>query len=314
MERAMKSTLKVCAVALTACFSFAQPASAGYTTTKNPTMLVHGLFGFDNLLGLDYFYGVKDELAKEGGLIYSSTVSATGSTEVRGEQLLSELRRLRIVNNNPTMKFNLVGHSHGAPTARYVAGVAPDLVASVTSIGGVNRGSKVADVARGVIAPGSLAESVVNSVSAAFTGLMALTTGTTSLPQSGVDAMNSLTTAGSTKFNLKFPAGVPTTACGEGAYVVNGIRYYSWGGSQPLTNVWDPLEGGITAVSLAFGGEASDGLVGACSQKLGKVIRVDYKMNHVDEINHTAGVTSWFEVNPKSVYRTHANRLQQAGL
>ena len=309
----MNSALKVCALAVTACFAFAQPASAGYTTTKHPVMLVHGLFGFDNVFGVDYFYGVKDTLAAEGTKVYTSTVSATGSTEVRGEQLRAELKRLRIVNNNPTMKFNLIGHSHGSPTARYVAAVEPGLVASVTSIGGVNKGSKVADVLRKTIPAGSLSETVVNTISGAFTGIMGLATGT-SLPQSGVDAMNSLTTAGSLKFNAKFPAGVPTTACGEGAYSVNGINYYSWGGSKPLTNILDPLDGGVGLVSLAFGGEANDGLVGACSQRLGKVIRVDYKMNHIDEINHAFGLTYLFEVNPKSIYRTHANRLQSAGL
>jgi len=72
----MKQILKVCAMAVTACFAFAQPASAGYTTTKNPVVLVHGIFGFNNFLGADYFYGVKDTLAKEGTTVYTSTVSA----------------------------------------------------------------------------------------------------------------------------------------------------------------------------------------------------------------------------------------------
>lgn len=310
----MKPVLKASVVALAACFAYAAPASAGYTTTKHPIMLVHGLFGFDNAFGVDYFYGVKDSLAADGAKVYTTAVSATGSTEVRGEQLLAELRRLRVINNNPTMKFNLIGHSHGSPTARYVAAVAPDLVASVTSVGGVNKGSKVADVVRKSVAPGSFSEATINTISGAFTSLLGLATGTTSLPQSGVDALNSLTTAGLTKFNAKFPAGVPTTACGEGAYSVNGIRYYSWGGSKVLTNILDPLDAGVGLVSLAFGGEASDGLVGVCSQKLGKVISVDYRMNHIDEINHAFGLTYLFEVNPKSIYRTHANRLQQAGL
>ena len=36
-------------------------------------------------------------------------------------------------------KVNLIGHSHGGPTARYVASVRPDLVGSVSSVAGVNK-------------------------------------------------------------------------------------------------------------------------------------------------------------------------------
>ncbi|WP_306462787.1 esterase/lipase family protein, partial [Klebsiella pneumoniae] len=57
-------------------------------------------------------------------------------------------------------KVNLIGHSHGGPTIRYVASVRPDLVASVTSIGGVHKGSAVADLVRGVIPSGSVSEQV----------------------------------------------------------------------------------------------------------------------------------------------------------
>ena len=32
--------------------------AAGYTQTRYPIVLVHGLFGFDKLLGVDYFYGI----------------------------------------------------------------------------------------------------------------------------------------------------------------------------------------------------------------------------------------------------------------
>ncbi|MCV5343391.1 alpha/beta fold hydrolase, partial [Escherichia coli] len=74
-------------------------------------------------------------------------VSATNSSEVRGEQLLAQVETLLAAIG--AEKVNLIGHSHGGPTTRYVASVRPDLVASVTSIGGVNKGSKVADLVRG---------------------------------------------------------------------------------------------------------------------------------------------------------------------
>ena len=83
-----------------------------------------------------------------------------------------------------------------------------------------------------------------------------------------------------------------------------------------LTNVLDPLDAGIGLLSAAFlfSGEQNDGLVGECSQRLGKVIRSNYGANHLDAVNGFFGTVNLFETNPKSIYRTHANRLQAAGL
>ena len=44
------------------------------------------------------------------------------------------------------------------------------------------------------------------------------------------------------------------------------------------------------------------------------MIRDDYRMNHLDEVNNLFGLTSPFEVDPKTLYRNHANRLKTAGL
>lgn len=121
-------------------------AASDYTKTRYPIVLVHGLFGFDSLFGLDYFYGIPSALRHDGARVFVAQVSAANSTEVRGEQLLAEVRSILAITG--ASKVNLVGHSHGGPTIRYVAGVAPHLVASVTSVGGVNRGSKVADALR----------------------------------------------------------------------------------------------------------------------------------------------------------------------
>ncbi|KHK87290.1 alpha/beta fold hydrolase, partial [Novosphingobium malaysiense] len=65
-------------------------------------------------------------------------------------------------------KVNLIGHSQGSPTSRVAASLRPDLVASVTSINGVNKGSKVADVVRGVLPPGSGIEGGANAIANAL--------------------------------------------------------------------------------------------------------------------------------------------------
>ncbi|UTH73772.1 triacylglycerol lipase [Chromobacterium sp. IIBBL 290-4] len=287
-------------------------ASTGYTQTRYPIVLVHGLFGFGQMLGVDYFYQVPAALQADGAQVFVAEVSATDSNEARGEQLLQQVQRIVAITG--AQKVNLIGHSQGAPTARYVAGVRPDLVASVTTVGGVNKGSTVADIVRGVAPPGSVSEAVASAVAGALSKVIAFFSGTSNLPQYPIAALDSLTTPGSLAFNAKFPAGVPTTACGEGAYEANGVRYYSWTGAATTTNILDPLTVPMGALGLAFGSTPSDGLVGVCSAHLGQVIRDNYQMNHVNEINQSFGLVSLFEVSPVTLYRQQANRLKNAGL
>lgn len=295
---------------LLAVFAAGLAHAGDYTKTRYPIVLVHGLFGFDRIGLVDYWYGIPSALRADGARVFVTQVTAANSTEVRGEQLLQQVQQIIALTGSP--RVNLIGHSHGAPTARYVASVRPDLVASVTSVGGVNGGSVVADIMRGVLPPGSLSETVVAGVADAFAGLIGLLSGDYS-SQNSAAAMDSLTTAGTAAFNSRHPQGVPT-GCGEGAYVVNGVRYYSWSGTAPLTNFLDPSDAMLGLTSLAFLFEANDGLVSRCSSHLGKVIRDDYFMNHLDEVNQTLGLVSPFAVNPVTVYRQQANRLKNLGL
>lgn len=289
----------------------AGPAAAqtGATQTRYPIVLVHGLFGFDSFLGLDYFYGIPEALRQGGARVYVAQVSAANSTEVRGEQLLAQVKTILALTG--AGKVNLVGHSHGGPTVRYVAGVAPQLVASATSVGGVNRGSRVADVLRGTVPAGTLSETVVNNAAKAFVALINLGSGGTSLPQMPTAALDSLTTAGSNRFNQRFWQALPS-GCGSGAELVNGVRYYSWTGVQPVTNLLDVSDGSLGVLSLVFG-EANDGLVSACSSRLGRHLG-DYRQNHLDEVNQVLGLRDWFAADPVTLYRQHAGRLKQLGL
>jgi triacylglycerol lipase len=186
--------------------------------------------------------------------------------------------------------------------------VRPDLVASVTSVGGVNKGSKVADVLIGA------APDVAYDVANGLAGLISLISGSPTLPQSSRAAAVSLSTAGTAAFNTRHPAGVPTSACGEGAYQVNGVYYFSWSGGQPWTNALDAADPFLALTSLAFGGAKNDGLVSSCSSHLGRVIRDDYALNHLDEVNQFVGITNLFETSPVTLYRQQANRLQGLGL
>ncbi len=286
--------------------------AAGYSQTKYPVVLVHGLLGWDNIGPLDYWYRIPAALRADGAEVYVTQVSAANSTEVRGEQLLAQVKQILAVTG--ATKVNLMGHSHGGPTARYVASVRPDLVASVTSIGGVNKGSPVADLLLGVAPSGSLNNIVLVSATNGLASLIAALSGDAKQPQNSMAAATSLSTAGSLKFNKAHPEGIPSSACGEGEYVVRGVMYFSWSGAQPYNNPLDISDPALALTSLTFAGAKNDGLVGSCSSHLGRVIRDDYKMNHLDEINQFIGLVNLFETNPVTLYRQQANRLKNLGL
>ncbi|OYT86902.1 MAG: lipase [Burkholderiales bacterium PBB6] len=286
-------------------------AADTYTQTRYPVVLVHGLFGFDAIGPIDYWYGIAPALRAGGATVFVSQQSAANSSEVRGEQLLAELRRLKATYGYT--KFNLVGHSHGGHTIRYVASVAPELVASATSMGSPHSGSAVADdIVAGLDGTGStpVAAAIIN----AFGTIISVLSGNPGLPQNSEAAARSLTTAGSAAFTNRFPAGKPTTTCGQGAASVNNVRYYSAGGTSVLTNVLDPIDAALVLTSASFKGAANDGLVGRCASHWGTVLRDDYGWNHLDEVNQSFGLRGLFTSDPVAFYRTHANRLKTAGL
>ena len=310
MKKTLMTWLGACLLALS--LLPASSFAAGYTQTKYPIVLVHGLFGFDNIGPVEYFYGIPYALRADGAKVYVTQVSAANSTEVRGEQLLTQVKQILAATG--AAKVNLIGHSHGGPTIRYVASVRPDLIASATSVGGVNKGSVVADVLLKVAPPGSLSNTVFVSITNGLATIINFLSGGSGLSQNALAAVKSLSTAGSNAFNAAHPEGVPSTSCGEGAYTARGVAYFSWSGAKAYTNVFDPIDPALALTSLAFGGAKNDGLVASCSSHLGRVIRDDYAMNHLDEVNQTVGLTNIFETNPVTIYRQHANRLQGMGL
>ncbi len=295
------------------CFcSFGASAQTGYTQTKNPIVLVHGLLGFDSVLGVyDYWYGIGGELKSGGAKVYTASVSASNYSEVRGEQLIRDLDNLRAVTGK--QKFNLIGHSHGGPTIRYVASVRPDLVASVTVLGSPNTGAPMADLLSTTLPPGSAGRTFVAGFINALSAFLGGLSGNTD-PQNALGALASLSTPGSTAFNNLHPEGKPTSRCGSGANLVNGVRYYSMGGTSVLTNIFDVSDPLMGAGSLVFGFEQNDGLVGQCSSHWGTVLRDNYSWNHLDEVNQFLGLRGLFSSSPASVMRAQANRLKTLGL
>lgn len=283
-----------------------------YTETRYPVVLAHGMFGFDSLVGVDYWYKIPRELERSGADVHVTQVAALNSTEARGEQLARQVEEVLAITG--AQKVNLIGHSHGAPTIRYVASVYPHMVASATSVGGVNHGSRVADVARGLTDNLPLAASTIETLGNAVGGLIDLLSGG-GHEQDVMASLADLTTEALIEFNQRHPQGVAATPCGATSrYGSNGVQYFSWSGTRPLTNVLDPSDALLGLTSLVFLGEANDGLVGRCSSQLGQVIRDDYRMNHLDEVNQLLGLHHLWATDPTTIYRQQANRLKNAGL
>jgi triacylglycerol lipase len=280
--------------------------NSSYTETRFPIVLVHGLLGFEDLLGVvEYWPGIADALADGGAEVFVLESSPVNSSEARGESLIPQIEEVLAITG--AAKVNIFGHSQGSMDARYIAAVRPDLVASVTSIGGPHLGSPVADLVVG----DTLGDLPEKSLSA-LADLMMLLGGADW--DTDIDAsMGQLSTEGAAEFSERYPAGVPSEPCGEGAAVVDGIRYYSWGGTGHLTNALDPLDAIWALTSLMIPGK-DDGLVGQCSSHLGRVLRDDYFQNHIDESNLLFGLVSPLAAQPMTLFRMQANRLKNAGL
>lgn len=289
-----------------------------YAATRYPLVLAHGMGGFTSIAGLSltqYFYGINADLAANGGKVFATQVASFDSSYVRGEQLLNQVQQIAAITG--AAKVNLIGHSQGTLDARYVAGIRPDLVASVTGVGGPNLGTPVADIVKQVsdiplVGTVVLTPVVSNAVNALFT-LLDITSGHR-YDQNSINGLNQLTTAGAASFNAQFPNGIPIEGvCSNGRFAVNGIRYYSWGGTGHLTNLLDVTDPLLLLTGLLIPG-ANDGLVGQCSTHLGLVIRDDYPQNHVDEVNQILGLVSFSGPTPVTLYRQQANRLKNVGL
>ncbi|VVN03089.1 Triacylglycerol lipase [Pseudomonas fluorescens] len=288
-------------------------------STLYPILLVHGLFGFDRIGPIELFRDVKQALRSSGARVFIPHLSATHTNEARGEQLLAQIDR--VLEGTGADKVNLIGHSQGALAARFAAAIAPQVVASVTSVSGPNHGSELADFLRKALTPGHLPERAAEAVVTLFADFLSLLSGNPQLPQNAVAALNALTTEGVSAFNQKYPQGLPKTWGGKGRELVDGVRYYSWSGTLQGSildeglNALDPLNGFSRAFSRYFTIEAdqNDGMVGRFSSHLGKVIRSDYPLDHLDSINQTAGRVR-HGIDPLDLYVQHAERLRKAGL
>ena len=288
------------AQAQTATSSTSTASSTQAAKTTYPIVLVHGLLGWDSILGYDYWYQIPAAMRQQGATVLIAKVSAVNDNNVRGEQLLAQLKQWAAVKGYK--KFNLIGHSQGGPTARYVAGVAPELVASVTTVGSPH----TIDTAH---TDAVIQQLLTNPKAVGSAGsLIDALSGSPKLPE---DPAALLAWAADTAaFNAKFPAGAPKAACTDGDELApNGVRYYSVAGNAVKTNKADPIDALFTASDVP-----SDGLVPVCNAYWGKMLRADYPWNHMDEINQVFGLIGKGAPSPVAFYVGQASRLKGLGL
>ncbi|WP_250655572.1 lipase family alpha/beta hydrolase [Alkalimarinus coralli] len=319
----MKKTIALTAALTCAAASQAQAGFLSdyfsYTKTEHPIMLVPGIFAFDTIATIDYWYQIPDAIESRGGEAYVAKINAFDSSVGRGEELIAQLEEIKASSGGRIEKFNLMGHSQGGMTSRYVMETRPDLVASVTTMHTPHNGSPIADLVTDIAPPDTVQGELFETFANAVGDLVNLMSDNEKSDSDVYAMLGEFNAAGSAQYNATYTNGLPLSECGNGPsqVTINGenIKLYSWSGTGLLTSgadISDPL---FALTSLAFdSGDDNDGITGRCSSHFGTVLRDDYFMNHLDVNNHVLGLVSLFETNPKTLFKDHANRLKNAGL
>ena len=300
-------------VALAGCVAMlagrATAAPRGYTQTRHPIVLMHGMLGFDRVFDVyTYWYGIIGALQRGGAEVYVLSVSPLGSTTARAEQALEQIETLLAVSGHA--RVNLIGHSQGGLDARHVATIRPELVASVTTVSTPHTGAALADHL--LTGPRAGTDMLLLRALEVLGPLLSAASGRPDATEVAA-SLYALSSPGAAAFNAWSPAGLPTRPCGDGAPRAGDAYLFSWGGVGVVTNPLDALDAVWQRTAIHDAG-ASDGLVARCSSHFGRVLRDDYAANHLDTINQVFGLVSPTGANPVEIYRMHANRLARLGL
>lgn len=312
----------------------AQGGTLPYNQTKYPVVMVPGAFSFDNVLGaIDYWYGITDTLREAGAEVYVTNLGSSELLVERGEELLADVEQILAITGAD--KVNLIAHSQGATAARYVSSVLPGGIASVSCFNCMNEGTKFADNLYDFVNKRHLLKGFVNKILSGLFTILEIVSGwssdgTYNSPDRGYQIAENLViasgTASHSKFNEMFPEGLPDSTCHEQGYgkeyrarsgksFINGVQYYSLGGTTAVTNWIDPLDSLLVPVVRLFypNGHIWDGMVPSCGHPLGELVEGFYPINHFDAINQSFGIIE-SGVDIPSIYSIHVNRLQKAGL
>lgn len=153
---------------------------------RYPVVLVHGLFGFDELVvgkvRHAYYRGVREVLVKDGHAVQVARLPAAGAITVRAAGLAA------LVNASDSKRVNVIAHSMGGLDARYALsrlGLAKR-VGVVVTVGTPHRGSPIADLSSSLMDRLGLAKAL-------------------SMAGVSVDALRDLTRESLARFNEEVP-------------------------------------------------------------------------------------------------------------
>ena len=244
-------------------------------------------FGFDSVLGIDYFYGIPDALRQSGAKVAWAGVGSQqhrrcGASSCWPRSKHPGLSGLQGQPDRPLAwrpHHSLCG-GRGAPARhrppRWRREPGPRVAETSCAawrprVGQRNGGEHRRHRAGGPDQPAS---------------------GGTGPPQMPTAALDLLTTQGSAH-QQPLPQGVPPPDCGSGAELVKR-RALLLHGPAPKRPDQRARRQRRAARHLSWTfGEANDGLVSACSSRLGKHLG-DYRQNHLDEVNQMVGLRDWF--------------------
>ncbi len=283
--------------------------------TKYAIVLVHGAFFKDeNMLGINYWWGIPDALEDEGATVYVTNQDTFNGVAERAAEVANELGQLFALN--PTWKkVNLIAHSQGPLDCRYLVsnlsipgkGAAKNYVASITSISGTHRGSEVADALwalyTGIPYLGPAVGDLIGAAVDAFASVFYYN-------EEDQNCMKLLYQLTSNYVKNTFNPATPNVTS-------PAIYYQSWAGKVKYIGLHadDLIVGPLWALMVAMGAGQNDCLVSVESAKWGTFRGVLDStadgVNHFNEINHFFGLTPGWDA--KDFYIDVVKELKKKG-
>lgn len=246
-------------------------------------ILVHGILGFREKFGVEYFNDVKEHLQRPGRNILVPQLDPTGRIRTCGEQLRGlVLAAFADGTLGAASKTHIIGHSQGGLNARFMlspknpnTNPGNDLSTKITSlstIGSPHQGSPVADLLAGrpLDPKFTSLESILHNPNLGQDIVRGL------LERLGInpDALLDLTTQGMEEFNRLYPESP-------------AVQYFSVAGqgrADTLPTCLFLLEFHQYIKSVT--GEANDGLVTISSAQRWGPSWPAWPADHADEIGH----------------------------
>lgn len=131
-----------------------------------PIVLMHGMAGFSEIGMIEYFYQVADAIRDDGYEVFALQVDPIQTIEVRAAQAATQIDA--VLAETGAAQVHVIAHSQGGLDARHLISAMGygDRIASLATIATPHHGTKVADLALGLV-PGDMmaaAAAIVNLV------------------------------------------------------------------------------------------------------------------------------------------------------